>query len=482
VRRCNSDVETGERLVTTTAALAVSAPTGFSAEFQRAMLRLMMDDEGFCDVCMKYLQGRYFENGALAWVFGLIAEYHKSYARPPSSFVIQEQIRRMSADQQSAVWPTVYAIISQPCADPEYVSSRVVEFVKRNLIVEGVQHLRTLYNGNKLDDCIAFFEERSTQIASISLSAPDRSFFFEELEQRQLRRKADAAQEHLNTFSTGIKDLDRVLDGGLHRGELGIWVGYPKTGKSMMLRWLAFFAVRALRIPVLYFVLEGGREQTEDSLETAFALERAQLIRRGQMDGAKEALLQAEYRELKHLLVLRGYTKDENTWNASVLDFTAELRELKQKHGFVPRLIIVDYGDLMGAREKGRDMSTTEIQKSAFRDLKSLCGRDKGYALWTASQAQRPGNGADTNEQHVLKAHKIADSYEKVRAADFIGSVNRTIGESEREAARIYAELYRSAPAGRLISIKTDYAHGKMFTSVQSSSPLAVHEQQQLEI
>jgi replicative DNA helicase len=431
--------------------------SAFSQTFQVSMLRLMLDDAGFCSVAVKHLHSRFFESQALGWVFNLIKSYFETYGRPPTVLVVSESLRLMSAEHQQQLAPTVYAVCANPCSEPEFVADKVIEFVQRNLFVEGYHHLRALFNSDVMK-AYDFMMERAEQIKTISVRPPDRGFFFEELGQRQARRQLAQKHEHLHTFSTGIPDLDKVLGGGLKRGELGIWAALAKVGKSTLLRWLAYFAVRALRVPVLYFVLEGGRSQTEDGLEAAFAYEQAQLIRRGLMNASVAEQLHAEYRELANLLVIRGYTKGEEVWEANVLDFTAELKDLR-RIGFRPAIIIVDYGDLMTSR-KPQD-TTFETQKAAFRDLKKLAGDndDDGYAIWTASQIQRAPKGYDVDETKIVKSNQIADCIEKVRVADFVGTINRTLGEADREEVRLYAELHRSNPAGRLIKLKSDYKH-----------------------
>jgi replicative DNA helicase len=429
------------------------------------MLRLALENEAVAALIATQLQPTYFETPALAWLFAQIQQHLVTYGRPPTPLVLVEQCRSLEASLAAQYLTTVEAVVTQPVVEADYIASRLTEFVKRNLIVDGVERLRALYNsGAPVDDVCRFWEERNTAIQAATLSGVDRSFFFEELDARTQRRAKETAQAHLYTFSTGVPDLDTVLDGGLSRGELGIWMAYAKVGKSHMLSWLAYYAVRALRIPVLYVVLEGGREQAEDRFESAFAWSTRQALKHGHLDDTRMLVLRDEYREMKDLLVIRGYTKDAAAWNASITDVYAELTDLRQRRGFRPRMIVIDYGDLLKARQ--RYDSPTQEQAAAFRDIKALCDRDNGYAIWTASQAQRPLKGAVDNENHVVRSNQIADSYEKVRCADFIGSINRTTAEAQQEKARLYAELYRSAPAGKLIEVRTDYAHGRAYTGV----------------
>ena len=444
-----------------------SAGSNFGRGFQQALLRLAIEDEAVAALISKHLVPTFFETPGLSWIFTTIQTHLAKYTRPPSPVVLLEQCRSLDPTIVPQYLATVEQVVISPVIEAEYITQKIEEFIKRNLVVDGVDQIRALYNAGKVEEAYAFWTKRSDDLQSVNLNQLDRSFFFEELDQRSKRRAYESASSHLFTFSTGIPDVDGILNGGLSKGELGIWIGFPKAGKSICLTWLAYYAVRALRIPVLYIVLEGGREQAEDRFEAAFAYSTTMALKYGHVDENRMRVLRDEYREMRDLLVIRGFTKDAAAWNASVADVYAELTDLKQRRGFRPRMIVVDYGDLLKARQ--RYDSPTQEQAAAFRDLKALCDRDQGYAIWTASQAQRPSKGAMDNLKHVLTSGQIADCYEKVRCADFIGSINRTIEEGQQEKARLYAELYRSAPAGKIFDIRTDYAHGRFFTALLQS-------------
>jgi replicative DNA helicase len=171
------------------------------------------------------------------------------------------------------------------------------------------------------------------------------------------------------------------------------------------------------------------------------------------------ALMQREYRALGRNLVLRGFN-DGESWRATYDNLLTELKTLRTDHGWVPDLVVVDYGDLLHADGESEYMR----QKTSFRQLKALSERiefrgHKGYAVCSPTQAVRPDKGAD-NREHVLRPRDVADCYEKVRVSDIILSLNRTLDEREQKLARVYLGKYRDAEDGALVRIKTDYERG----------------------
>ncbi len=144
----------------------------------------------------------------------------------------------------------------------------------------------------------------------------------------------------------------------------------------------------------------------------------------------------------------------------SVLDIEAELRRLLRNFGWRPDLIIIDYADLMTGREKKYYRNETESQRAAYRDVKRLTNR--GYAIWTASQAQRPSK-KQMEDMHVLYSNSVADTYEKVRAADYLGSLNQTPDEKKANTMRLYFEMYRDNLADQLVQIRSIGATMQMY-------------------
>ena len=235
---------------------------------------------------------------------------------------------------------------------------------------------------------------------------------------------------------------------------MGIWIADPKIGKTTMLLNLGRAATVIAWRKVAHFVFEGSRKQVENRYDASFMDELYNKVRRGNTDAQSYQKAYRSYQHLKNKLYIRGFT---DRWDYSVPDIDGVLKDLWRSRGWKPDLVIVDYGDLLTGREK-RYRNDQEQQKAAFRDLKSLA--NKGYALWTASQARRPKEGVE-DKAHILKSREIADSYEKVRMADFIGSLNMTPLERQSGIMRLYAELYRDNAADRWMLVKANL--GKMF-------------------
>ena len=212
---------------------------------------------------------------------------------------------------------------------------------------------------------------------------------------------------------------------------------------------------------VAHFVFEGRRQRTEDRYDASFMDELYHTVRRAEISGDKFAQTRYVYESLRGLLKIRGFAQE---WDYSVVDIHNDVKRWKKTQGWEPDLIIIDYGDLI----RGRDSTypnEREKQKAAYRDMVSLANR--GYRIWTASQAQRPEKGSEDKET-VLRPRQIADCYEKVRVAHFLGSINWTRLEKEEKRIRIHAGVCRENNADVTFTYYCDFAKMRILPLQQS--------------
>lgn len=431
----------------------------FDSEFQRKVVRLALEDDGFCGQALRYLQPEMFESDALSWVWKVI-QREREANRTSTLLVVKDRLRDVARPQQGHYSAMVQMLEADTLREDAFIRARLAEFVQRNLFVAAFADSKRLYNVGQVDAAIDLMRAETQKAAQVTFEAPDRAWFFEELNDRQRIRRQMREREWEYVFPTGIHVTDLVLDGGLSRGELGTWIADSKGGKSLFLVHLALYASRAMRQRVLFVVLEGSRQQAENRLESLASGMLYREIKRGEIDPQQYAQIMEEYRGLRHNLVVRGMT---DRWNYTAGDIRAELDDLRTQHGWRPVMLVCDYGDLLRSQAKGV-ANEEQHQRDGFGDLKTLSTQDRGYAIWTASQARRPVTKKDSKDQKefrvwgkpVLRSKDVADSYNKIRRSDFIGSINQDPEEKKRKEARLYHELYRDNAAHRVCKIRQD--------------------------
>jgi len=430
-----------------------------------SLLRLLCEDHHFTSVLSKYLKPQFFDSEVLGWIYESIMRHRDQYGTTPTVRVVLEQTRSLEASVRPLYTAVVERVMVADLRDEEWLRNKVMDFIKRNIFVAAYSEVRTKFNRGDTDEAYDFMMGQMDEVQSVRWAVVDQEWLAEEVGDRQSMRLGMEAGA--DCVPTGFPWLDKILDGGLSLGELGIWIADAKGGKSTMLINLGKSAARVGWKNVWHGVFEGSRQQVAARYDASFSEELYRHVKTGDIDSKRYSALYNEMQILRGKMVVRGFTEE---WNYSVADIHSALRELKQVNNWVPDLVIIDYGDLLNGRES-HYASETAKQRSAFRDMKTLA--NKGYAVWTASQAQRPKEG-DDDKPFLLKARQIADCYDKVRVADFLGSLNQTNAERDAKVMRLFAELYRDNEANQMTVVRADFSRALIKAESGLASPSVI--------
>lgn len=413
----------------------------FGPDFQRSLLRLLMTDDAFWHKAMKYLEPGFFTTRPHGWMFATMQKYHLEYAKRITEIPLRE-----AAARDAGFLSEVEATFSTRVTEPEFIKDQLKEFVRRNIFARAHEESQKFYNDGKHSKAYDMMCEAMDDLRRVEFDEPDRSWFFDELESRMRRRFKDAHDPTEGVYTTGIEQVDDMLDGGPKRGEVHLVIGNAKAGKTIFLINQGFVITRVCRKPVLYINLEGSTKLIEDRLDSCYSTELYTAVKRGEIRPALYKEMVEEYRYLRGLMVIRTL----NDWDVNILSLEAELKEL-ESDGFRPEVIVLDYVDLL--RSRNRVDTETQNQVDSMKDVKRLANR--GYLIWSACQAQRMKDGDDERET-LLKASNIADAYGKIRIADGWGSINSTRAERERGESRYFLENYRDGAVGRVFRLHNE--------------------------
>ena len=425
----------------------------FGGEFQRRLVRLCMMDPQTCFLVRRYAKaGKVrWTDPAAAWVWTMLEG-----GDTVSPLRIQVEASSLDPAHPARIHALTIAHMAVDWRDDEFVRKKLLEWARQTAFLVSQHAAVEAWQRGDQEAAYRLTMEFASEVNNLNIGVADRGWFFEEFDERQARRRLSDAED---VFPSGIVALDRAMGGGLRKGEIEIPVAYSGIGKTFWCVHRGSSACYA-RKRVLHFVLEGGRSKTEDRYEARFldALYRA--VKHGDLTAEQYNRMQEHAQMMKKLLVLRGTGDLKDGWSADCAFLYSELDFLRKSHGWVPDLIVVDYGDLLA--EEGDN--EYQQQKRAYRGLKHLSERidypgHRGYGVVSPSQAQRPSKGADEKE-HVIRPRDIADCYEKVRVADIVLSLNRTAAEKDDNQARVHLAKYRDAEDGMTVRVATDYQRG----------------------
>lgn len=230
-----------------------------------------------------------------------------------------------------------------------------------------------------------------------------------------------SSMKDIERLSTGIVELDSVLDGGLQRGGLGVWVGGSGDGKSMALSHVVGVTLVDGAF-CGYITLELPRAEVLARIKANMTGIPINALKGGDTAEAKaklEALANRGPLIVQHMSAGSTTIEDIFEWVKQCEDFIG--REMD--------LLCVDYGDKIGAKSKKGEGQLSDYKKGevVFDGLHNWSDENKRF-VWTASAATRR-----KDRKKRLDQDDIADSMHKIKSADLVVTLNVTEEGDEGE-------------------------------------------------
>ena len=424
----------------------------FSKEFQESMIGLMLIDSSFAEKIVKVIPDDRLYSDSHKYLFNKIGEFIEKEQRPPTYLEIEDGSKTIELTKRKIILRFVKQMYSLKVMDADFIKERVTEYARKNLFVFIFQNAQTLWNTGKSDEAYTLVKDGIGDLYGVSLK-DDANVSIREFENVR-GVYATEISTMKRKIPTIIPPLDQILKGGLEKGELGIFLAEAKKGKSQA---LVHTGVAGLLhgFRVAHFVLEGMTQQTVLRYQARLSMIDYNKLESDSLSKEESWKLKRISDKHKDNLILVPFNSH---WNYTVLDVESKIREL-ERSGNKPDLVIIDYADLLRHHEKSKEKR--HEQTEVYRDLKRVAMM-RNVAIWTASQARRPEEGPE--KEYLLRAKDISESYEKVRIADFIATLNQTPLEKEYGIVRLHADVYRSNDTDKTIRLVTDFGKSMLYS------------------
>lgn len=426
----------------------------FGIDFQQGILSLMVKNYSFLIVATDIIKVSYFEEKAFIYFFKKIRDYYLDYKKLIVPEVLENELIK---DTQSGVLKSediprhveVFKGLWEPVDAQEYIITEVVNFCKRQAIKQTILDVAD-YVETATDDKFLEIENKIKAACNIGNSHLDFGIqYFEDYKERL--RKQQSGEDNI-VVPTGITELDYLCKGGLHSGQLGIFVGATGGGKSLALAQVGRRAVVG-GLTVVHFTLELSAEITASRYDAAWTnINNDQIEESVKEVETKLGTLSTKY---GNSLIIKYYPQR----TATVETLKAFLNNIEAL-GVKPDLVIVDYGDLLKPLTNYNDEYAD--LGLIFSDLSGMAG-ERRIAVFTASQTNRSGVDAE-----IVDLTHMADSYKKTHPADLIFGICRNREEKNTNRARIYIQKNRNGPEGKEVPICTDYSTMRFYDPIET--------------
>lgn len=237
----------------------------------------------------------------------------------------------------------------------------------------------------------------------------------------------------LERLRTGIPELDSHLDGGLQRGGLGVLLADSGGGKSIGLNHISGVSVLD-GLFVAYATLELPRPTVLARTKASMTNIPINALASGDVAAAKK-ILDGLSHKLGHFVV-----QDFTPYATTVEDLFEWVDRCQDFAGHEVDVLVVDYGDKLGAKKTKTDESGYTQGRVVFEGLR-IWAHDNKKFCWTASQATRR-----KDQKKRLDLNDCADSMHKIRVADLVVTLN-VKDEGDLQTIELFIAKHRTGPS-----------------------------------
>lgn len=418
----------------------------FSSNVQRGIIYLLKNDHDFFSQIAPLVSPEYFEYPAHARIYEAVVSHYEEYLSIPTDDFIIEDIRKELGDNGKISdyveeLEDINSINPESVENKEYVLDLVEDFAKKEAlkgaIKDSIIHLKNENYGA--------IENNIREALTVSRQVDIGQNYFSDVSDR-FKRLYEVSDKDRDLFKTMIPTLNRAIEGGLQRKEIGMVVAPPGVGKSL---FLANQCVQSLmeNRKVLYISLEMSEDRVAQRLDSI-----ASLISQRKMKSDPTSLVKVRDRlNLFKEKFSKGdlVIKELPCGSTSVHGIRALLSILRNHERFEPDVIIVDYVGLLKSNDKG--MAKYEAMEQIVSEMRGMA-QEYNCVVWTATQTNRQGRNV-----RIITDSELGDSYGQIRPVDLALSLNQSREEYDEGQMRLYAMKVRNGGAFFTVPLNINY-------------------------
>ena len=383
--------------------------------FQIQLLNQIIVDKDFSSSIMDVIESVYFDNKYFKIILQMTKEYYKKYESTPN-FDTLGQIVRSEISQEMVskiVLDTIKQIQDAPIEGTMFVQEKALKFCKQQELQKAMDKAQKIITQGDFEsyDKVEGLMRDALQVGEIDKGQTD---IFENLD-------TVLDEDYRHPIPMGIPGIDKLLKGGLAKGEIGVILAPTGVGKTTILSKIANTAFN-LGYNVLQIFFEDNPKIIQRKHFTMWTgIEPDNLVLH------KEDVMSkiTEIKEtMKNRLILKKMASDTMTMN----QIKGQVRKMIAD-GIKIDLVLVDYIDCILPESSSRD--EWKAEGSVMRGFEAMC-HELDLVGWTATQGNRSSISAE-----VVTTDQMGGSIKKAQVGHVIISVAKTLTQKEMNLATI---------------------------------------------
>jgi replicative DNA helicase len=383
--------------------------------FQLQLLNQIIVDKDFSHSIIDVIENNYFENKYFKIIIQMIREYYVKYDHTPS-FETLDQITKSELQQEIAskiVLDTIKKIKDAPIDGVGFVQEKALKFCKQQELQKVMGKAQKIIDGGEFEnyDTLEELVKSALQVGAKDTSMLD---VFSNLEQV-------LEDDYRHPIPMGIPGIDRLLKGGLAKGEIGVILAPTGVGKSTILTKMANHAFN-LGFNVLQIFFEDNPKVIQRKHFTLWTK-----IHPDDLSEKREEVM-TKVREIEESMPNKLIMKKLPSDTMTMLQIKNQIRKMVSD-GIKVDMIILDYIDCVVPDKNLGDEWKSE--GSVMRAFEAMC-HEMNLVGWTATQGNRSSISSE-----VVTTDQMGGSIKKAQVGHVIISVAKTLQQKEMKLATI---------------------------------------------
>jgi len=383
--------------------------------FQIQLLNQIIVDKDFSRSIIDVIENNYFENKYFKIIIQMVKEYYTKYEHTPT-FDTLEQITKSELQQELAskiVLDTLTKIKDAPTEGQEFVQEKALKFCKQQELQKAITKAQKVIDGGEFEnyDTLEALVREALQVGEREDGTED---VFNNLDEV-------LNEDYRHPIPMGIPGIDRLLKGGLARGEIGVVLAPTGVGKSTLLTKISNHAFN-LGYNVLQIFFEDNPKIIQRKHITLWTK-----VHPDELTVKKEEVM-AKVKEIKDSMENKLILKKLPSDTVTMLQIKGQIRKMIAD-GVKIDMVLLDYIDCVVPNKNLGDEWKSE--GSVMRAFESMC-HELDLVGWTATQGNRSSISSE-----VVTTDQMGGSIKKAQVGHVIITVAKTLQQKEMKLATI---------------------------------------------
>jgi len=415
---------------------------------EEAIVSMALDHPEFFTSVARFMKPSMFRTLEMRFVVAMILNLFEEHEVIPTRGMLRDEAKKIVTEDDN--YDTIFDLIDRP-SEP-----RDIPILKKDLL-NWAKHkaFGMIYSEEAMDayhrgdfQHIEELIDSANRIADVG----QRGFWF--FQNYEMLFDPAAIDHH----TTGFPKLNNILNnGGPSTKEVLCWLAATNVGKSMMLCNNAISSLRGDGMDgtpgqnVLLITFELSTTKTAlRCLASANNIKMDDII-------SHQGMVRRQMESMRNTYKTDLYIQDLPPDECSVSHVYAILDNLRNREGWRPTVVILDYMDLMVSRVKEYNRDDYTRQKHVANEIRGLA-KNEDVLVFTATQTNRSG----AQQDKVPDLTSAAESFGKQFSLDYVVSLSQNANDLNCTPPRISMFVAKNRNGQKHETIECEIEYDKM--------------------